>query len=558
MIDWIVGILAFVIVLSVIIIIHEGGHFLFAKKAGILCYEFALGMGPVIYQKRKGETQYSIRAIPLGGYVSMAGEEVEADLLKGVETVKLVLTDNVVTKIITNVKSEKYKDLEEYKLISYDLIGTKDAKLDELFIEVELTNEEDPRLSENIKYVVARDAILSLNDKQELQIAPHDRTFVNKTIWQRFITVFAGPMMNFVLAWFIFVLMGLIGGYADTSSTNLDAIAEGTPAYLAGLKEGDEIVKIGTYTGSLNEWADVSAAMAYYASGSATNFDGSIEITYKRDGVEYTTTAYPQTVIYSMELVFKTYDKDNHELANLPIVGTYNDKETNTKTIAYKSGLRDGDIIKSIKVLETNEVINVETRNDVLKFFSSYSRPNVKGADIEVTVLRENEELKYEVETYSQELLASQGVTTTKVKLEISPEYKFNFLKLLYQPFVQTGDAAMLVFDTLKLLVTDKTVNLNDLSGPIGILSIIKSAAAQGLLTLLNWTAIISVNVGLMNLLPIPALDGGRLIFIIYEAITKKKPSPKFENMVHNIGFILLMALFVYVAFNDVIRLIFK
>ena len=90
----------------------------------------------------------------------------------------------------------------------------------------------------------------------------------------------------------------------------------------------------------------------------------------------------------------------------------------------------------------------------------------------------------------------------------------------------------MLVFDTLKLLVTDKTVNLNDLSGPIGILSIIKSAASQGLLTLLNWTAIISVNVGLMNLLPIPALDGGRLIFIIYEAITKKKPSPKFENTV--------------------------
>ena len=558
MLDWIVGILAFVIVLSIIVIIHEGGHFFFAKKAGILCYEFALGMGPVLYQKRKGETQYSIRAIPLGGFVSMAGEEVEADLLKGVETVKLIITDNVVTKIIANVKNDKYKDLEEYKLISYDLIGTKEAAADELFIEVETINEEDPRLAEKIKYVVARDALLSLNDKQELQIAPYDRTFVNKKLGQRFMTVFAGPMMNFVLAWFVFVLIGLIGGYADTSSTNLDAITEGTPAYLAGLQEGDEIVKIGTYSGSVTKWADVSAAMAYYASGEATDFDGAITVTYKRDGVEYTTTAYPQTVIYSMELVFKTYDKNNHALANLPIVGTYNDKETNTKTISYKAGLRDADVIKSIKVLETGEVVNVETRNDVLKFFSSYSRANVKGADIEVTVLRETEELKYEVETYSRELLESQGVTTTKVQLGISPEYKFSFVKLLYQPFVQTGSAAMLVFDTLKLLVTDKTVNLNDLSGPIGILSLIKSAASQGLLTLLNWTAIISVNVGLMNLLPIPALDGGRLIFIAYEAITKKKPSPKFENMVHNIGFILLMALFVYVAFNDVIRLIFK
>ena len=125
-------------------------------------------------------------------------------------------------------------------------------------------------------------------------------------------------------------------------------------------------------------------------------------------------------------------------------------------------------------------------------------------------------------------------------------------------PFIQIKDASLLVFNTLKLLVTDKTVNLNDLSGPIGILSLIKSATSQGLLVLLNWTAIISVNVGLMNLLPLPALDGGRLAFLIYEGITKKKPSPKVENTIHNIGFILLMVLFVYVAFNDVIRLIFK
>ena len=74
--DWIIAIIAFIIVLSLIIIIHEGGHFFFAKKAKILCYEFSLGMGPVIYQKRKGETVYSLRAIPLGGYVSMAGEEI--------------------------------------------------------------------------------------------------------------------------------------------------------------------------------------------------------------------------------------------------------------------------------------------------------------------------------------------------------------------------------------------------------------------------------------------------------------------------------------------------
>ena len=94
--------------------------------------------------------------------------------------------------------------------------------------------------------------------------------FVNKKIGQRFMTIFAGPMMNFVLAWFIFVLIGLIGGYADTSSTSLDQITNNTPAYLAGLQEGDIITKIGSFEKEeLTEWTDVSAAMSYYASGKA-------------------------------------------------------------------------------------------------------------------------------------------------------------------------------------------------------------------------------------------------------------------------------------------------
>ena len=231
MIDWIIGILAFVIVLSIIIIIHEGGHFFFAKKAGILCYEFALGMGPVIYQKRKGETQYSIRAIPLGGYVSMAGEEVEADLLKGIDTVKLELTDNVVTKIITNVKSDKYKDLEEYKLISYDLIGTKEAKDDELFIEIELLSHheyadkkrvENLELGEKLRLTVAKDAMIEFSNKEKYQIAPYDRLFSNKGLKERFLSVAAGPFMNIVLALVVFFILGLVQGYPVTSGTKVN------------------------------------------------------------------------------------------------------------------------------------------------------------------------------------------------------------------------------------------------------------------------------------------------------------------------------------------------
>ena len=86
---YLIGAIAFIFILGLIILVHEAGHFFFAKRAGILCHEFSLGMGPVIWQTKKGETNYSIRAIPIGGFVSMAGEELEADHLKGKTEVRI-------------------------------------------------------------------------------------------------------------------------------------------------------------------------------------------------------------------------------------------------------------------------------------------------------------------------------------------------------------------------------------------------------------------------------------------------------------------------------------
>lgn len=562
--DWIIGLLAFIIILSLIIVIHEGGHFFFAKKAGILCYEFALGMGPVITQKRKNETTYSLRAIPLGGYVSMAGEEIDADLLKDVKEVKLEFEGQIVTRIIVDVKNPKFQDLQTYKLLKYDLIGTKEAKPDELYIKVILDAEdEDPRKQElnEEQFVVSRDAMIYYKKNEELQIAPYDRSFTNKKLGARFMTVFAGPLMNFVLAWVIFIVIGLIGGYANEDATIINDVTKDTPAYIAGLRDGDEIIKIGTYEKNdgtnLTKWNDVSSALDYIANGKASSYDGTVEVTYIRDNKTYTTKVFPNTLIYSIELVFQTNTADETK-ANLPYVGSYSDDATNKKTKAYLAGLRDGDLITKIEEIETKNQTEISTKYDVLKWFANYERKNIKGEDVRITVLRGEETKTFDIESYSSDLLESQNVAKTKVQLGISPGYKFNFLKLLYMPLVQTKDAALLVFDTLRLLFTDKTVNIDDLSGPIGIFSIIKQSVSQGLLSVLNWAAIISVNVGLMNLLPLPALDGGRLAFLIYEAITKKRPNPKVENIIHGIGFALLMALFVFVAFNDVIRLFFR
>ena len=200
------GILVFIFVLGLIVLIHEGGHFLVAKKSGILCHEFSIGMGPLIWQKKKGETMFSIRAIPFGGYVAMAGEEVEFDALKDVKNVKVILENNRVVKLIVNLDNPKYESLPVYKLVSYDLSGTMDANEDELFVELENANGEIER------YVVDRCAMMNLTKKEEMQIAPKNRTFAYKPFWNRFFSVLAGPLMNFVLAVIVFFIMGVCFG----------------------------------------------------------------------------------------------------------------------------------------------------------------------------------------------------------------------------------------------------------------------------------------------------------------------------------------------------------
>ena len=131
--SYVIGLIAFILVLSIIVIIHEMGHFLMARRAKILCYEFSIGMGPLIWKKKKGETVYAIRCIPIGGFVSMAGEEIEQDFLKDIKQVKLELDENQrITRIICDVNDEKFKNLVTYDIGTYDLSGTKEGLPDEL------------------------------------------------------------------------------------------------------------------------------------------------------------------------------------------------------------------------------------------------------------------------------------------------------------------------------------------------------------------------------------------------------------------------------------------
>lgn len=530
---WILlGIVVFAIVMTVLVSVHEGGHFLVAKKAGILCHEFSIGMGPVIYQKKKGETLYSIRALPIGGFVSMAGEEVEENILKDVKKIRLVIKNDRVEKIIVNLDNPKYQDLPIYNVIKYDLIGTKEALNDELFITVQLDGE-----NEEQTFVVNRDALVNFEKKAEIQIAPYDRNFVNKPWLNRFLSVLAGPVMNIILAWFIFLIIGLVGGYAQTNDTVIGEVnaVEGSNNTI---EVDDRLTHINGE--SLTDWESISVALG------KVDLDKTPQITVGVEGKD-DIIINPSAFVYSIEMAFLV------DGTQLPIVGEYSSNNEQTK--AYKAGLRKGDIITKIEADDIILATNV-TKQSIINFFNQEELK--EGQEIKIYYTRDGVEgeQSVDIEVYSAKLLDTQGIPATKLQLGIVCANGFNLGKLLYMPFLQTGESFTMIFKTLGALFTDSSIGVDDLSGPVGIFNLLKNATKEGIMTILTWTAILSVNIGFMNLLPLPALDGGRLAFMLYEGITRRKPNAKVENTIHAIGFILLMALMVFVCFNDVLRCI--
>ncbi len=532
----VLGIIVFILILGVIVLVHEGGHFFFAKKAGILCYEFSIGMGPLLWQKKIGETCYSIRLIPIGGYVSMAGEEVELNPLTGYNYCKLTVTDGLVTEI------EAFKEETEgaFEIVNYDLVGTKEALPGELYIVLKEDENE-------VRYEIKRDCNVRYTKKQVVQIAPYDRLFVNKKLLQRFLTVFAGPFMNFVLAFVLFFFMGLVTGYADYNSTEVSGMVENTPSYNAGIRDGFEIVYIGdvdNYTVDMNytKWNQISEALDKLANGE--DFNGYVNVIYKDNNGEYKSTLVnPYVFVQSVQVNFV------QDGSNSLVVSEYLSK--NEDTMSYQAGLRPGDEIISCNGYE---FLN---RADFLRYFNTGE--GSLNNEFVFVVKRANETITLDkIKTYTKQIFDDNNVDVCKVQLYISPNVTRNVGRLIIEPFKEIGTSCTVIFKTLGALFKKNSgLGISDLSGPVGIASATVTIVSQGALSVFNWMAILSVNIGLMNIIPLPALDGGRLAFLGYEAITRKKTNPKIENIIHSIGFILLMALFVFVAFNDVLK-IFK
>ena len=258
------GILAFIFIFGVIVVIHEFGHFYFAKKAGILVREFAIGMGPKIFAHTgKDGTLYTIRILPLGGYVRMAGWGEDKTEIKTGTPASLSLNEaGVVTRI--NLTGKQLDNLSlPMNVTSFDF----EEKL-------EITG---LVLEESKTYKVDHDATIVEEDGTEVRIAPLDVQYQNATVWGRLITNFAGPMNNFILGILVFIfLMFMQGGVADLSS-NAVSITDGGALQAAGLVTGDKILSVnGDATDSYTEVATIISKAAEDAT-TAPSFDLVVE-----------------------------------------------------------------------------------------------------------------------------------------------------------------------------------------------------------------------------------------------------------------------------------------
>lgn len=542
----VLNIIAFIFAIGIIILIHEAGHFYCAKKAGILCHEFSIGMGPVLWQKRKGETMISIRAIPIGGYVAMADSTAEQILINEGETIGINLEDGSVKELVL----DQNLDADFRGVVKHiELLGVHGEGL-------EVTLEID---GEDKTYPILRDAFLVSSPKDRMQITPYDRSFDSKKISQRFITISAGVIMNFVLSIVLYLIISFVTGVP--ANTNIvGSVGEAYPS-AKFLSSGDIIKEVNGK--EVTDWNSLGVIMGDVAMEGKTT----ITLKYIHDGVlkeENNCGVYLVLNSFGLSNMqidenASSYDK-GAQVGNLGLkYGTGKDKATPSDD---ETVLKNGDYITAIRIHGNSEWTVINDWSDLISNLNAYT--DVISIDYKFYSQDKKKEIDSQtpIYSYSDALLSGQDIIKLKAYIGISPEYHFDFWGCTKAGFKQFGESSLVIFSTLKELIAPsaniREVGLSDLSGVVGIFNLVSRTLSSGFLAYLSLIALLSVNIGIMNFLPIPALDGGRAVFLIYEAITHKKPNKKFETLLNNIVFILLLILFVFVTYNDILRLFKK
>ncbi len=433
-----------VLIFELIIFFHEGGHFITAKKSGVKVNEFALGMGPKLFSFKKGETTYSLRLFPIGGYCAMEGEDEDSD---------------------------------------------------------------------------------------------NPRAFNNAKIWKRMIIIIAGAIMNIVLGFLLMFIIVVQQPYFV--STTVDTFEPNSYTANSGLKEGDQIIKLNNY--DIWNYRDFAFAMGTMK---CTEVDGDSLNIYKEDCTNQLTNLYI-TIVNDTSLtdteavnIYSAFS-DKCKLIN----GTNTKEETKStfeqcyKDLCQVAGLTDY-TIPEIEIQDTRQ----RYRTDI-------------------TVMRNGEKVELEgVDFYTVKSVDSD---TPEVRWDfhLQPIDK-TFSTVISESFSQTVSVARMVWASLAGLVTGQ-FGFNEVSGPVGITTAISQVASEGLersfLDAVNniilVMVIITVNLGIFNMLPFPALDGGRFVMLLIEAIFRKPIPRKIEAGINAAGLAILFMFMIIVTFKDIWQL---
>ncbi len=440
-----------VFLFELIIFSHELGHFITAKLSGVKVNEFALGMGPRLFGFTKGETKYSFRLFPIGGYCAMEGEDEESD---------------------------------------------------------------------------------------------NPRAFNNAKIWKRMIIIIAGAVMNIILG---FLLMFIYTVQSDSyASTTIQEFVPNSFSANCGLKAGDKIVDVNGY--SIWNSRDLQFSLATLK---CQEVDGhSVEI-YKQDCAIEACNAYKKVVAdenpdkYTLKDFYKVLQDSCNKI---------NGSETKNEAYDYLlEGLKNiyGYFENSNYDYDNPQIIEQDTRKRFSADFTVIRNgEKVNISDVQMYTYYANEESK-ENDTPS---LAFDFYLKSIDK---------NFGSVIEQTFTGTCSMAKTVWTSLVWLVQGRFA-FTDLSGPVGIATAVTTVASKGLETgflsavnnILFVMILITVNLGIVNMLPFPALDGGRFLFLLIEGIFRKPIPRKVEQIVNAAGLIILILFMIVISFKDVWQLI--
>lgn len=250
-------IIAFIVIFCILVVVHEFGHFYFAKRSGILLREFSIGMGPKLWASHKNNTTYTLRLLPLGGYVRMAGWQDEEDEIKPGTMLSLILNDQ--GKVVRINASDKTT-----------LAGGMPVQVSRVDLVKDLVIEGYKNGDETAlqTWQVDHDATIIEEDGTEVQIAPEDVQFQNAPVWRRLLVNFAGPMNNFLLAILAFIIYGLFFGVQVLNTNQIGTVVPGYPAAEAGLKPNATVQTIDGQ--KMSSFTDLSKIVSKNAGKSVT------------------------------------------------------------------------------------------------------------------------------------------------------------------------------------------------------------------------------------------------------------------------------------------------